>query len=46
MQPVAAQTSRSLRVGDDRLASVAVSVAPVTPDTRCAVVYGFGATRT
>jgi signal transduction histidine kinase len=39
MQVAASRASRSLGLGDDRLASVAVPVAPVTPDTRCAVVY-------
>ena len=39
MQPAAARTSRTLPSGDDRLVSVAVPVAPVSPDTRCAVVY-------
>lgn len=39
MQAAAPRTSRALALGDDRLASVAVPVAPVTPDTRCAVVY-------
>jgi signal transduction histidine kinase len=38
--PVAAKrTSRTPTLGDGRLASVAVPVAPVTPHTRCAVVY-------
>jgi two-component system cell cycle sensor histidine kinase PleC len=38
--PVAAtRTSRTPTPGDDRLASVAAKVTPVTPDTRCAVVY-------
>jgi two-component system cell cycle sensor histidine kinase PleC len=38
--PVAAtRTSRPPISGDDRLASVAVPVTPVTPDMRCAVVY-------
>jgi signal transduction histidine kinase len=39
MQAAAPRTSRALALGDDRLASVAMPVAPVTPDTRCAVVY-------
>jgi signal transduction histidine kinase len=39
MQAATAHTSRSLALGDDRLASVALPVAPVAPDTRCAVVY-------
>jgi len=39
MQAATAHTSRPLPVGDDRLASVAVPVEPVTPETRCAVVY-------
>src|SRR5262245_53306468 len=39
MPVAAAHTSRALSVGDDRLASVALPVAAVTPDTRCAVVY-------
>ena len=39
MQAAAPRISRALALGDDRLASVAVPVAPVTPDTRCAVVY-------
>ncbi|MGH7125088.1 MAG: sensor histidine kinase [Stellaceae bacterium] len=37
--PVAARASRTLTSSDDRLATVAVPVAPVPPDTRCAVVY-------
>jgi len=39
MQPAVAQMPRTLPPGDDRLASVTAAVAPVPPDTRCAVVY-------
>jgi two-component system cell cycle sensor histidine kinase PleC len=39
MQTATARMSRSSAPGDDRLASVAVPVVPVTPATRCAVVY-------
>jgi two-component system, cell cycle sensor histidine kinase PleC len=39
MQAASARVSRSQPLGDDRLASVAVSVAPVSPETRCAEVY-------
>ncbi len=39
MQATSECASRSRVWAEDRLASVAVPVAPVSPDTRCAVVY-------
>ncbi|HKF71401.1 MAG TPA: ATP-binding protein [Stellaceae bacterium] len=39
MPAAATRTSRTPTPGDDRLASVAAPVTPVTPDTRCAVVF-------
>ncbi len=39
MHAAAMRASRTATLGDDHLASVAVPVTPVAPDTRCAVVY-------
>jgi hypothetical protein len=39
MQAATARSSRALPSGHDRLVSVAAPVEPVTPETRCAVVY-------
>jgi two-component system cell cycle sensor histidine kinase PleC len=39
MQAATVRSSRALPSGHDRLVSVAAPVEPVTPETRCAVVY-------